>query len=266
MSNGDKLLLGPNTNGDIEEVVVQSATSSSVTLTTATVHGYGAGDKIRYYKYGYFFNDYDGTDSSKGSLYKIDLYTGSVVRREAGTQFKSVKSCTVGTVADRNGNGVVDYDGNGVNDVFDALLFVKGSLLFITDLYASTARLISNMLLDISTGTTIYDLTNRGSVLYLLQSGYDYTVAQFDIMVRSVSVSAYPTIVPADGVSTSLITATVLDQYNNPVVSKIVNFTVTLGSLSSSTGATNANGVATVTFISSTTVGTATITASVEQN
>ena len=266
MSSGDVLRLGPNMYGNTEYVTVDSASSSSVSLTSATVYGYKAGDSIIFYKYGYFLNNYNGTDASTGALYKFDLYTGSIVRREAGTQYKGVRSCVVGTVADRDGDAVIDYDGDGIPDVFDALLFIKGNLVFITDIYSTSFRLISSMLLDIDYTDTVYDLTTRGSVLYLLMSGYNYDVAQFDIMVMSVSVSAYPTVLPADGISTSLISSTVLDQYNNPIVSKVVKFTVNHGTLSADHAITNDNGVATVTYTATTTVGTVTITAEVGQN
>lgn len=266
MSAGDKLYLGPNQYGDTEYVTVHSATSTSVTLTSATVHGYQSGNKIRFYKYGYFFNNANGTDTSTGSLYKFDLYTGSVVRKDAGTQYKDIRAADIVTVADRSNNPVLDYDDDGSLDVFDALVFVKNSLLFIMDLYSSSFRVISTMLLDIDVNETIYDLTTQGSVLYLLESGYDYKVAQFDIVVMSVSLSAYPAIIPANGVSTSLVTATVLDQYNNPIENKLVKFTASTGSLSAASDMTDANGVASVTFTSSTTVGTSTITATVDQN
>ena len=266
MSQGDKLLLGPNMYGQKEYVIVDSASSTSVTLDSPTVFGYSAGDQIRFYKYGYFFNNADGTDTSTGSLYKFDVYTGSIVRKEAGTQYKGVRAASIGTVADRNGNPVIYYDDDGVADIFKALLFIKGNLLFITDIYSSGYfRLVSSMLLDIDNSTVTFDLTTRGSVLYYLVSGYDYSVAQFDITVMSVSVSAYPAVLPADGVSTSLITATVLDQYNNPIPQKIVKFTASDGSLSSTQDITNDNGVATVTFISSHNVGTVDITAEVSQ-
>ena len=266
MSSGDKLYLGPNVYGDTEYVTVDSATATSVTLTTATVHGYQGGDKIRFYKYGYFFNNADGTDTSTGSLYKFDLYTGSVIRKEAGTQYKDVRAADIAFIADRSGNPVLDYDDDGFLDTFDALVFVKNSLLFIVDLYTSSFRVVSTMLLDIGVNETVYDLTTQGSVLYLLKSGYDYQVAQFDRMVMSVSLSAYPAIIPANGVSTSLITATVLDQYNNPIQGKLVKFTASTGSLSAPNDMTDANGVANVTFTSSTTVGTSTITATVDQS
>lgn len=267
MSSGDKLLLGPNMYGQKEYVSVDTSTGSSATLTTATVYGYEAGDSIRFYKNGYFCNNADGTDTTTGSLYKFDPYTGSVIKKEPGTQYKDVKSCVIGRVADRNGNPVLDYDGDNVPDIFDALLFAKGSLLFIVDIYNSTSfRSIANMLLDINQTDVVYDLTTRGSVLYLLMSGYNYDVAQFDVMVMSVSVSSYPAVLPADGISTSLITATVLDQYNNPIASKIVKFTVPKGTLSAAQAITNDNGVASVTYTSSTDVGTVTITAEVSQN
>jgi hypothetical protein len=76
--------------------------------------------------------------------------------------------------------------------------------------------------------------------------------------------------VPADGVTESTITVTVLDQCNNGMKGVTVTFTTTLGTLSNGTATgttvtatTNATGVATVT-LTSTTRGTATVTATAD--
>jgi len=78
-----------------------------------------------------------------------------------------------------------------------------------------------------------------------------------------VAITANPTSIPADGVSTSTITATVSDQYDNKVAdSTVVTFTTDLGSLGSSTVTkTTTSGVATATLTAGTTPGVATITA-----
>jgi adhesin/invasin len=79
----------------------------------------------------------------------------------------------------------------------------------------------------------------------------------------TVMVSASPSIVPADGVSTSAVTVTVTSA-SGPVVGDTVTFTPsgTCGNLSpSGPYATNASGQVSVTYTSSTTVGFCTITA-----
>jgi hypothetical protein len=104
--------------------------------------------------------------------------------------------------------------------------------------------------------------------------GHDESNATFTITyipkVTTVTVSASPDTVPADGVTESTITATVLDQCNNIMKGVRVTFTTTLGTLSNVTASgttvtatTNEAGVATVT-LTSTTRGTATVTATAD--
>jgi hypothetical protein len=61
------------------------------------------------------------------------------------------------------------------------------------------------------------------------------------------------------------LTVTLLDQNDDPVAGRTVNWTVATGTgtLTSATSVTNAEGVATMTFTSATTVGAATVTATV---
>jgi adhesin/invasin len=80
---------------------------------------------------------------------------------------------------------------------------------------------------------------------------------------NTVTVSANPSSIPADGTSTSTVTATV-NGPSGPVVGDPVNFTTSgtaCGTLSGSTSPTNPSGQATVTYTSSTTVGTCSVTA-----
>ncbi|MDA8335297.1 MAG: Ig-like domain-containing protein, partial [Peptococcaceae bacterium] len=77
---------------------------------------------------------------------------------------------------------------------------------------------------------------------------------------HSVSVKVSRNYVPADGTTSSQLTATVTDVNNNPVPSTPVDFSTTLGSLGASSAVTNASGVATDT-ITSTIAGTVTVTA-----
>lgn len=269
MESGVHVILGPNSSGQSEERIVDSASLDTVTLTVATDYGYAADDLIRYHKSGYFLNNYDGIDSSKGSLYKVDLLTGSVQHREPGVQFKDVESCTFGTIQNRSGGGVVDSTGDGNNNVIDAVMFIKGPLLFFVDIYSGTYSLFGSAVMDIMGGgspDTIKDLTLDGSTIYMLKSGFDYQAAQFDIFVNSISVMSYPAILPADGFSTSAITASVLDQYNNPWNNKTVYFALTGGgSLSLPSNITNSAGIAAITYTASSTVETITITSTVHQ-
>jgi len=78
---------------------------------------------------------------------------------------------------------------------------------------------------------------------------------------HSVTVTAHPTSIPADGISTSTIRAAVKDINNNPVADgTTVVFATDLGTLSSTTTET-VDGVATVTLRTGTVPGKATVTA-----
>ena len=81
----------------------------------------------------------------------------------------------------------------------------------------------------------------------------------------SITLEASPTSIPADGYSSSTITATVYDSSGNPVHNgTTVTFTTDLGSFSGSTSisvsTSDDTGVVTVSLIAGTTPGTATIT------
>jgi CSLREA domain-containing protein len=78
---------------------------------------------------------------------------------------------------------------------------------------------------------------------------------------QSVVVIAYPLQIPADGLSTSAITATVTDRYGNPVADgTVVTLTTSLGAISPHTTITT-YGVVVATLTSGSNPGTATVTA-----
>jgi uncharacterized protein (DUF2237 family) len=82
-------------------------------------------------------------------------------------------------------------------------------------------------------------------------------------VVASVTVTAQPTKVQADGIHYSTITAIVKDEWGNVIPGVTVYFTTTLGTLSATSAITNESGVATVT-LTSTTRGTAIVTATAD--
>lgn len=92
-----------------------------------------------------------------------------------------------------------------------------------------------------------------------------YTLVPGPANAGNTTLIANPLVIPADGVSTSLITLSAADSFGNPVVDgTTVNFFTTAGTLSASSGPT-ANGIATVVLTSSTTFGeSATVTAVVD--
>lgn len=79
--------------------------------------------------------------------------------------------------------------------------------------------------------------------------------------VAVVSVQASPAVIVANGTSTSVISATATDQYGNVVPNAPISFTTSLGSIAPPAGVTGADGVATATLTSATTVAAATVQA-----
>lgn len=75
--------------------------------------------------------------------------------------------------------------------------------------------------------------------------------------------AATSTSIPANGTSTSTLSATVKDPKGNAISGQIVNWTTTAGSLASTTATTDANGVATTVLTSSTTAAIARVQATV---
>lgn len=283
--NDLRIVIGPNGLGESEEKIVDSHTDTTVTIKTSLTYSYDVGDLVRFCKAGYYFNDYDGLDTSKGSLYKVDLESGSVISRNPGTQFKDVKSAVFGRVVNKDGGGTYDFNDDGLinsTDVVLCLMFIKGVLMFFSDVDSSTLDVYGSMVMDLMPGgspETVHDLTLgrdtssspdpniNGSTIYMLKSGYDYQVAQFDRMVNSISVSSAPAILPADNLSTSAIRASVLDQYNKAYADKMVYFVLSgPGSLSVGNATTDLYGIANIVYIAGGTVADATITATVHQS
>lgn len=274
IANDLRIVIGPNSLGQSEEKFVDSFNPSTVTVKTPLVYTYSTSDPINFYKSGYYFNNYDGTDSTIGSLYKVDLESGSVLSRVGGTQFKDVKSAVFGEVKNKDGDAVYDFNNDGnidSDDIVKNVMFIKGNLMMFVDLDSSSHDIYGSMVMDLISGSsteTVYDLTLNGSTIYMLKSGYDYEVAQFDRMVNSISVTATPAILPADSTSTSAIRASVLDQYNKFFISKNVYFTLAgnNGAISADSAQTNTEGIATINYIAGDSVADVTITATVHQS
>ena len=281
LRNDLRIYIGPNVLGQSEYKSVDSYTDTSVTIKDALAYSYDKDDLVRFYRSGYFFNDFDGISELSGSLIEIDLESGSVITTNPGSHFKDVKAAVFGQVKNRHGSGVYDFDDDDIIENEDAvlcLMYIKGPNMLFSDVTVSEKTLYGSMLLFGQTSETVYDLTlgrdtaaqpdpnTNGSTIYMLKSGYDYQVAQFDRMVNSISVNAAPAILPADTVSSSSINAKVLDQYDKPYQGKTVTFTQTgPGSLTSDHNITDQDGVATTGYIAGSTVGDATITATVQQ-
>lgn len=275
-TSGDKLTLhiGPNSNGEEEDVVITGTVSGGVTITSGTLqYNYAEGDKVNFYTYLWMFNNYDGTSSATGALYKFDAYTGDYITRYAGGAYKSVKACTFYNV-----NSFTEY-GN-----VDTLVYIKGTNALFVNVNASGNKLpyygsmvMENIKSDESTVITVYDMCMDSQNMYRLQDvpdgtgttwgHYSYLLSSLDSFVTSISLAAYPAVIAANTVSTSTITAIVKDQFFQPISGRLVYFSDddSVGSVSPGNDNTDSDGKAQTVYTSGNTAREVKITAVVEQ-
>lgn len=283
MESGYVIVLGPNSLGQVEEKTVSSASAGSVQINGTTTYAYEDGDPITFYKKIWLFNNYNGIDDSTGALYAIDAYTGSVITKTAGGSYKDILASTFFGVPkyifDRSvGEGTI-------NPRYNSLCYVKGTnLIFLNpdDLNDSFSSMtMDNVESDQATNIDIYDIAIEGTNVYRLQSKatyygstasfanstYNYQLSTLNPFITSISLSANPAILPANGVNTSSITAIVKDQFNLPIQARQVYFTDDdpNGSITSSPVNTDSNGVATTTYIAGTSAREVKITATAQQ-
>jgi len=268
---GLTLHLGPNTNGEEEDVEVDTAVSGVITITNGAQYAYDPGDAVNFYTYLWMLNDYDGTDASTGALYKFDAYTGEYITRFAGGAYRDVNAATFYNV-----NSFTEF-----GDV-DTLCYIKGTNTLFVNVESPTleyygSMVMSNVLADDATVIDVYDLAMDDQNVYRLQliadgggafddSLYSYELSTLDSFVTSISLAAYPAIIAANAVSTSVIKAIVKDQFLQPIVGRLVYFSNTGdGNIVSSPVSTISTGLAQTSYKAGTTAQEITVTAVVEQ-
>ena len=272
--DGLTLHLGPNTNGEEEDVEINTAVSGVITLVNPTQYAYSADDEVNFYTYLWFFNDYDGTDPSTGALYKMDAHTGDYITRYAGGAYKDVSACTFYKV-----NSFTAY-----GDV-DTLCYIKGTNTLFVNVESPTltyygSMVMTNILNDEATVIPVVDLAMDDQNVYRLQRApddggsltawdqYSYVLSTLDAFVTSISLAAYPAIIAANGVSSSTIKAIVKDQFLQPIVGRLVYFSDDdgVGFITSSPVGTVSDGSAQTNYKSGTSAREVQITAVVEQS
>lgn len=180
-------------------------------------------------------NDNAPSDTSIGALYKINYRTGANIVQYSGSQYKNIKGATFYTKYVVAGSYPNQYN-TTISSNEQYVLFVNGSsvLYFNVSSNEITKSLaINNVKSDLASLWTVYDMAVGGFepniTLYRLQLGttygnpladeiwtvYSYEKTILRRIVNSIALTAEPTILPADGASTSTITAVVRDQYNN---------------------------------------------------
>ncbi|HEC66277.1 MAG TPA: hypothetical protein ENI23_13390 [bacterium] len=199
----------------------------------------------------WLLNDNAPSDISTAALYKINPVTGSNIVQYSGTQYLSIKGATFYTKYNVSGTYPLQYNTTIVSDSDEGgeqryLLFVNGSsLLFfnVTTLVIDRSLAINNVKIDLVNLWTVSDLVIAGLepniTLFRLQDGttygnpgsdeswseYNYEKTLLRAFVNSIAIVAEPTIIPADGSSTSVITAIVSDQYLARAAGKTVSWT-----------------------------------------
>lgn len=230
VSSGTVLVLGPNSNGYYEEVTVTGSLSDTKAgLLSNILYSYEEGDDINFNKYVWLFNNYNGVDTV-GSLYKFDSNSGSYIERFDDGEYKNINACTFNKISDISHVGVIH-----------SLIYVKSNNLKFLNVYSDPFSFYCVMNMDNvkSNGfdiINIYDLcVCRGSVYRLqkeamyygsdyLWTNYNYQLSPLRNFIDSITVGAYPTILPATGVNKSDVTASVHDQYSEPIKYKPVLF------------------------------------------
>lgn len=230
--NSATLHLGPNSNGEEEEVVVNTTISGGVTLTSSTLYSYATSDVVNYHKNIWVFNNYDAV-ASTGALYKFNSHTGNYVAKYSGGAYSDIQAATFYKV-----------DSFAIPGIIDTLCYVKGTnILFVNtadagvDLPYYGSMVMDNIQEDEATLIPIYDLSMDDQNVYRLQLAatyygntetwvlYNYQLSTLDSFVASISLGAYPSIIAANATSVSIIIATVKDQFLQPVSSRQVSFT-----------------------------------------
>jgi len=277
-TSGDNLVIhiGPNSNGEEEDVEVYTVISGGVTISGALNYSYDEDDPVNFYTYIWLFNNNNGQSTSTGALYKIDAYTGEYVKHYPGGAYANIDAATFYNV-----NSFTEY-----GDV-DTLAYVKSTnILFINigaendagglDYYGS--MVMDNIQSNEASVLTIYDLAMDDQNIYRLQKGpdggsgetwayYSYELSSLNSFVTSISLAAYPSVIAANGVSTTDIRAIVKDQFLQPISSRLVYFSDddSNGYIITSPVSTNANGLASTVYKSGTSAREVKITAVVEQ-
>ncbi len=284
MESNYTIVLGPNGTGQLEEKTVVSAGAGSVQIDGTTTYEYLDGDPISFYKRIWLFNNYYGTETGEdkpGGLYEIDAYTGSYTAKYPLGAYKDITACSFFNVPK------YVFDGGEVTEPkYDCLCYIKGTnILFLNpdDLDTSYASMtMDNVQDDQATTIPIYDLAFEGTNVYRLQlkatyygttvtfteGPYNYQLSSLNSFIASISLSAEPAILPANGVNTSTITAIVKDQFNLPVAQRIVNFTDDdpVGGITTAQKNTNEYGVAVTGYLAGTSAREVRITATSQQS
>ena len=284
ISSGFTLVLGPNNNGQIEEVTVSSAGVDYVNINGTTLYNHEAGTTVSFYKNIWMFNNYDGIDAT-GAVYKFSAYTGSLINNYSGGAFKDVKSSSFFGVPLYVFDTAVT---STIEPRYNSICYIKGTnMIFLNpdDLNSSYGSMtMDNIEDDQATNIIVYDFAIEGTNIYRLQrkatyygstgtfddNTYNYQLSTLNAFITSISLSADPAILPANSggsSSTANVTAVVKDQFNLPIVGRMVYFTEDdpNGYVDPTNDSTNGNGIAVTVYTAGTSAREVRITSTAQQ-
>jgi len=214
VSSGIVITLGPNSSNQYEEVNVSTVSGSSIILVSGTQNSYDLGDNVNFYNNLWIFNNY-GT----GALHKINAYTGINLNTYNDVEYDNIRACTFTQAS---------------------LVYVKSTnlkFLNVNTMNLSGVMTIDNLRANQVTEIIVYDLVISGNNIYRLQkeatyygvdypwSFYNYVLSTSRPFLDTVSISAYPVILPANSVNITKITMLVDDQYGDGTYYTPVFFT-----------------------------------------
>ncbi len=282
---GTKIFLGPSTKagfvGESESATVNSPSAPNIiTLSADLTNGYAAGDPVTFSKNVWFFNQHFQKTLDVGALYKASVLDGSILSKTQAGSFTGINACTF--------HEVDSFTGSLTTFNKPYLLFIRTtSLLFIDPNDSNLTIELSAVQNNIGNDNEVFDVEDIGisnDTIFRLQKKFNingsestsstsnYQLATFKPFPTAIAVTAEPAVLPADsGASTSIIVATVTDQYALPFVTSpasTIAFSTSgggTGSGLSPTGsiALDSAGQATVTYTTGDSAGLVTISATV---
>jgi predicted transport protein len=283
---GTKLFLGPSSKtgfvGESERVTVSSTgAGNQITLSGPLTNGFVSGDKVVFSKNLWVFNQNFQTTTGVGALYKISALDGSISSRTQGGAFKDINATTF--------HELTSFTGSLASFNKPYIVFIRTTnLLFIDPTDSNLPVSLSSVQNNINAASTeVFDVSDigiEGDTIFRLQqkfningsesteTTFNYQLATFKPFPTAIALTATPAILPADsGASTSVIVATVTDQYFLAFVTSpaaTIQFSTSGGGAGSGLSDTgqislDSNGQATVTYTTGNTPGLVSITATV---
>jgi len=239
LRSGMTATIGPNYAGSYETINIQHVSGNVVTFASPLEYAYVEGQEFKFFNYLWLFNNAHELDTDKGALYKLNAYSGSVISVYPSGGYKDVKAATFSEIDHFIDLGKVN-----------SLMYVKASNLLFIDISTANSELsyYGSMAMDTieSDDVNIIDvfaISVYGRNVYRLQlkatyfghtsvwgTHYSYQAATFNQLVASISMVATPNVIAANEISVSEVTAKVRDQFLQPIVGRLIYFSLGLDS------------------------------------